>query len=144
MNYSFALKTTMGVLIRALLLSPFVLGFFYTGEHANSIDNVATFILVLLGLASVLYLVVMTLIPPEYAIKTDIKVLEFNMWMPQIVAVTAMGVVALGLCIALASSAMYISAVVLFFYALSHFLWPKYTKRIDLASKDHMIQSLKN
>jgi hypothetical protein len=141
---NFALRTILGVLIRLLLLSPFIAGFFYVGEYSNAIDNVATFVLVILGLASVLYLVVMTIIPPEYAIKTDIKVLEFNMWVPQIVAVITMGVVTLGLAVALASQSFYISAVVLFFYALSHFLWPKYAKKIDDASKMHMIEALKS
>jgi hypothetical protein len=81
-------------------------------------------------------------VPPEYAIKTDISVLEFNMWLPQIIAVHTMGVVALVLCIALASQAMYVSAPILFLYSLSNFLWPRYAKRIDLASKEHMVSKL--
>ena len=139
----FALKTTIGFLVRAILLAPFVIGLFYAGEYTSYVNNVSTFLLVILGLASLLYLVVSTIIPAEYAIKTDIKVLEYNMWLPQVIMVNVMGVVALVLCMAMASQAMYVSAVILFFYALAHFLWPRYIKRIDAASKNHMMETLK-
>jgi hypothetical protein len=142
MNTKFALKTTAGALVRAIVLAPFVGVLLYTGEYATFVDNIATFMLVVLALGSALYLIIMTLVPPEYAIKTDISVLEFNMWLPQIIAVHTMGVVALVLCIALASQAMYVSAAILFLYSLSNFLWPRYAKRIDLESKEHMVSKL--
>ena len=141
---NFAFKTTVGLLVRALVLSPFIIGFFYTGEYANIVENISTFMLVILAVASVLYLVVMMLIPPEYAIKTEISVLEFNMWLPQIIAVTVAGIATLGVCIAFASSASYLSATILFLYGISMLLWPRYAKRIDAASKQHMMTQLQN
>ena len=144
MLQNFGFKVSLGVLARLMVLSPFVVGLFYTGKYANYVDNLNTFMLVVLGVASVLYLVVMMLIPPEYAIKTEISVLEFNMWRPQVVAVNVMGVVTLGVCIALASAAMYVSATIIFLYGISMLLWPRYARRIDAASKDHMMQQLAN
>lgn len=139
---TFALKTALGVLARALVLAPFAGVLYYTGEYANYVQNTATFVLVVLGIATVLYLVVMGLIPPEYAIKTELTVLEFNMWLPQIIAVYVMGCVSLVMCILVASQAMYVTAVVLFLYGISNFLWPRYVKRIDNASKEHMVTTL--
>lgn len=138
----FALRTAVGVMARALVLVPFVGLLFYTGEYANYVENTATFMTVILSIASVLYLVVMGLIPPEYAIKTELTVLEFNMWLPQVIAVYVMGLAALVLSIMLASQAMYVTAAVLFLYGISNFLWPRYVKRIDNASKEHMVTQL--
>ena len=132
----------MGFLIRLLLILPLLAVLVYSGEHYNTVDNVAIFMLILLSAFSTLYLVVMTLIPAEYAIKTDIKIIEFNMWMPQIVAVYITATAALALCFASASYAFYPTAVILFLYATSTYMWPRYITRIDIASKDHMIKKL--
>jgi hypothetical protein len=139
---NFALKTTLGLLVRLLLISPLAIALVYTGQHLDMVDNVGVFVLVLLTAFSLLYLIVMTIIPAEYAIKTDIKVLEFNLWMPQIVSVYVTATAALALSITLAAFAFYISAVILFLYSLSSYMWPKYIKKIDMASKDHMIAQL--
>ena len=72
---NFALKTALGLLVRLLLISPLAIALVYTGQHLEMVENVGIFVLVLLSAFSLLYLAVMTLIPAEYAIKTDISVL---------------------------------------------------------------------
>jgi len=138
----FALLTTLGFSVRLLLIAPIVALLVYTGEHLGMIDNISTFILILLAAFSVVYLAVMTLIPAEYAIRTDIKIIEYNMWLPQIISVYATATIALGLAVVTAAFGLYPTAMILFLYAASTYMWPRYIKRIDIASKDHMIKKL--
>lgn len=138
----FIIRAALGFICRILIVAPFALLLFNMGEYAEVNDNLSIFIAIVLGAATILYLAIMTFVPAEYAIKTSINIIEFHMWTPQIVAVILSATIILGLSIAVATSAMYYSAIVLLLYAISLYMWPKYIKRIDIASKDHMLKSL--
>jgi len=140
----FTIKAVIGFIARLLLVSPFALLLVDIGEYATINSNISVFVLIILGAASVLYLGIMTFVPAEYAIKTSINIIEFHMWTPQIVAVIASATVIMGLAFVTAALAFYPSATVLFLYSLSLYMWPRYIKKIDVASKEHMIASLKS
>ena len=141
---NFTLRATLGFIVRLLLITPFALLLVDMGEYANINSNISVFIAVVLGIATVLYLAIMTFVPAEYAVRTNINILEFHMWKPQALAVIISAVVVAVLSITLAASAMYYSGFVMLLYAVSLGVWPKYIKRIDVASKEHMIANLQN
>jgi len=141
---NFALKTAIGFTVRLLLIVPFALLLINMGEYSTINNNLSVFVAIVVGIASVLYLGIMIFVPAEYAIKTNIDVIEFQMYKPQIVAVFLSAAAALTLAITMAGVAFYYSAIVLLLYALSLYMWPKYIKKIDAASKDHMISTLKS
>ncbi len=140
----FTIKAVIGFITRLILISPFALLMVNMGEYATINNNISVFVLIILGAATVLYLGIMTFVPAEYAIKTSIDIIEFHMWTPQIVAVIASATVTIGLALTMAAFAFYTTAVILFLYSLSLYMWPKYIKRIDIASKDHMLATLKS
>lgn len=141
---NFALKTALGFLVRLLLIVPFALLLINMGEYSTINNNISVFVAIVVGIASVLYLGIMIFVPAEYAIKTNIEVIEFQMYKPQIVTIFASATIALALAIAMAVFAFYYTAIVLLVYSMSLYIWPKYIKKIDIASKDHMIESLKS
>lgn len=141
---TFTFKTICGFIARILPIVPFALLLVNLGEFTTINDNITLFAMIILGAATLLYLVIMIFVPAEYAIKTDIDVIEFHMWTPQIVSVLLSATIILGLSITMATIHFYPSAIVLFFYSASLCMWPKYIKRIDIASKDHMIAALKS
>ena len=141
---NFALKTALGFLVRLLLIVPFALLLINMGEYSTINNNISVFVAIVVGIASVLYLGIMIFVPAEYAIKTNIDVIEFQMYTPQIVTIFASATITLALAIAMAVFAFYYTAIVLLVYSLSLYLWPQYIKKIDVASKDHMIESLKS
>lgn len=141
---NFTVKTIIGFIARLILVSPFALLMVNLGEYATINNNISIFVLIILGAATVLYLGIMTFVPAEYAIKTSIHIIEFHMWTPQIVAVFVSATVTLALALVTAAFAFYTTAVILFLYSLSLYMWPKYIKRIDFASKEHMLATLKS
>jgi hypothetical protein len=84
----------------------------------------------------------MAVVPAQYAFKTDIKVIEFNLWKPQIVLVYVSATLTFALAIAYAGSTFYVSAIVLLLYSTATYAWPHYVRRIDAASKEHMMNQL--
>lgn len=140
----FTIMTILGFIGRLILVSPFALLMVNLGEYASINNNISVFVLIILGAATVLYLGIMTFVPAEYAIKTSINIIEFHMWKPQIVAVLLSATVTLGLALVTAAFGFYTTSVILFLYSLSLYMWPKYIKRIDTASKDHMLETLKS
>jgi len=140
----FTIKAVIGFIARLILVSPFALLMVNMGEYAAINNNISVFVLIILGAATVLYLGIMTFVPAEYAIKTSINIIEFHMWTPQIVAVIVSATVTMGLALVTAAFAFYTTAIVLFLYAVSLYMWPRYIKRIDAASKDHMLETLKS
>lgn len=141
---NFTLKTIIGFIARLIIVLPFALLLVNLGEYSSINNNISVFVLIILGAATVLYLGIMTFVPAEYAIKTSIHIIEFHMWKPQIVSVFVSATVTLGLALVTAAFAFYTTAVILFLYALSLYMWPKYIKKIDGASKEHMLATLKS
>lgn len=132
-----------GIMFRVTLAVPAVLMVLYSSsEYHSLITNVAIFSTIVMSMHGIFLLVVSTLIPPVYAIKTDVSVLEFNMWLPQKLAIYfSAGLVFAGAFL-VASQALYWYASVMFLYGIAYLVWPNYVKRIDLASKDDLINKL--
>ena len=141
---NFTVKATLGLFIRALILLPIFLSASYTGPFHYEISNISFLSLIILSVLSVLYILVITLVPAEYAIKTDIKVIEYNMSDIQVYGIKFTSFLAAILTVYLYSQAMYWQGVIVFLYAISLYMWPSYIKRIDIASKNHIFESLKN
>jgi len=141
MNFTF--RALLGFFARALLVTPFVLLMVNIGEHAQINDNISVFVAIVLLIATVLYLAVMIFVPAEYAIKTNVSVIEFHMCKLQTWCVIGSAVLISALSVWLATAALYYSAVILLLYAISLYMWPKYIKKVDNASKDFMMQSLR-
>jgi len=97
-----------------------------------------------LSVLSVLYILVITLVPAEYAIKTDIKVIEYNMSNIQVYGIKFTSFLASILTVYLYSQAMYWQGAIVLLYSVALYLWPSYIERIDLASKNHIFESLKS
>lgn len=141
---NFTLKTIFSFIVRLIFVAPFALLLVNMGSYTEINDNITLFIMIILGAATILYLTIMTFVPAEYAIKTDIKVIEFHLWTPQIIAIILSATLVMGLSITMAAIHLYPSAVILFLYSVALYMWPKYVKKIDNASKDHMITTLKS
>jgi hypothetical protein len=140
---NFPLRAAIGFVVRLLIVTPFVLLLANMGEYSTINNNISVFLAVILGACTLLYLGIMTFVPAEYAIKTGVSIIEFHMWKPQIVMVLLSAVIVMAATVAMASFAFYWTAGVLFLYSLSMFMWPKYITRIDAASKDHMLSTLR-
>lgn len=140
----FIFRTVLGFFARLIIAVPFALLLVNTGTYAEMNDFITLFVIFILGAATLLYLSIMTFVPAEYAIKTDIEVIEFHMWTPQIIAIITTATIIMGLSMAMVGIHFYPSAIVLFLYSVSLYMWPKYIKRIDIASKDHMLETLKS
>lgn len=134
---TFTGKSILGFALRMALVAPIIwmlLGFDDKGASA--------FVIVVIVAHSVMLLLCTTLIPAEYAIKTDLKVLEFNRWKPQMIAIYAFGAICFAMTYFLAIEAMYWYAGILFAYGLANTTWPRYVEKIDHASKMSMIEKL--
>ena len=140
---NFPLRAAIGFIVRLLIVAPFALLLIDIGDYATINQNISIFLAVILGAATLLYLGIMTFVPAEYAIKTGVSVIEFHMWKPQMVMVIMTAIVVMAATLVLAAFAFYWAAFVLFLYSISMFLWPKYIARIDVASKEHMLTTLR-
>jgi hypothetical protein len=142
---NFNLRLTIGLFCRALLITPFVIAILTAyGEmtEIQHLDNISVFLMIVLTVSTIVYLAIMTFIPAPYAIKTAISVIEFHSYKPQIVAIFLSASLMTILSLGLASVAFYWSAALFLAYALSLYMWPQFIARIDIASKEHMINSL--
>lgn len=141
---NFTFRALLGFVARALLVTPFALLMVNMGEYAEINSNLSVFIAIVLTIATLLYMAVMIFVPAEYAIKTNVTVIEFHMTALQTWAVLGSAVLILGLSVGLAVvTASYFFATVLLLYAVSLYMWPKYIKKVDDASKEFMMQSLR-
>ena len=137
------LKAILGFVLRLLLAVPIILLLTKSSLFdPTTITNMVFFSVILMGIHSVLLLSISTLVPATYAIKTDISVLEFNLWWAQRSLTYISAGVLFVLSFLLSGLAMYWFAGILFVYALSYTVWPYYIKRIDLASKQDLIDKL--
>jgi len=141
---NFTLRAALGFIVRLLIVVPFALLMVNMGDYTTINNNISVFILIILGAATLLYLGIMVCVPAEYAIKTSIGIIEFHMFLPQVIGILLSATIILGLAFIMASVAFYWSAGILLLYAFSLYMWPKYIKRIDSASKDHMLDSLRS
>lgn len=139
---NFTFRALLGFFARAVLVTPFALLMVDMGKYAEINDNIAIFIAIVLGIATLLYLAVMIFVPAEYAIKTNVDVIEFHMCPIQKACVIGSSVVMVALSICMATAAFYWSGLVLLTYAVSLYMWPMYIKKVDGASKDFMMQQL--
>ena len=140
---NFTLRSILGTIARMILLVPFVLLMFDIGEYNTINDNISVFLLIILGTGTVLFMGIMAFIPAEYAIRTNIDIIEFHMWTPQVVLLYISGVITIGVAMALAGFAFYTSAAFLTLYAVALYMWPKYMQKVDEASKAHMLSTLR-
>lgn len=138
-----SLRTLVGLCGRVLIIAPILAILWYDGVHLNTIDNIANFAIFIVGGHAIMLLICTTLIPAEYAIKTELTVLEFNMWRPQVVALYGFSLLCFAGTFLLAGQEMYWFAGVIFTYGIAHLTWPRYVEKIDNASKLDMIEKLK-
>jgi len=133
----FTAKTALGFALRMAIIGPIL--YMLAGYDDK---GVSAFVIILIVAHTVMLLLCTTLIPAEYAIKTDIAVLEFNMWKPQAIAIYAFGLICCGTSYFLVAADMYWYAGILFTYGLGNVAWPRYVSKIDMASKLSMIDKL--
>jgi len=139
---NFTFRALLGFFARAILVTPFALLVVNMGKYSEWNDNIAIFVAIVLGIATLLYLAVMVFVPAEYAIKTNVDVIAFHMSPIQKACCLGSSIIMLCLSVWMATMAFYWSAIVLLLYAISLFMWPKYIKKVDNASKDFMMQQL--
>ena len=141
---NFTFRALLGFFARALLVTPFALLMINMGGYTEINSNISVFVAIVLAIATLLYLAVMVFVPAEYAIKTNVTVIEFHMCRLQTWCVIGSGVLITLLSISVATAGSYYFATVLLLYAVSLYMWPKYIKKVDDASKDFMMQSLRS
>ena len=151
----YALKTIMGLTARCLFVAPMLFAgdLIFNGselitsvfgtEPAITSGAVVSFAIWAIAVHAAMLLICTTLIPAEYAIKTNLDVLEFNKSSFQVTAIYGFAIGCVVLAYIMAGGGFYWSAGILVAYGIANITWPRYVHKIDDASKADMIDKLK-
>jgi hypothetical protein len=132
-------KAIILLISRLIVFSPFAVLIYYTNDWAT---NIAVFFAILLTAITAVYLTIELFIPAEYAIKTEISVIEHTQSAPYTVCLWVTVVIAGILSLAMIGQGMFWYGSLFALFALSQAMWPNYITKIDHVSKAAMMDQL--
>ena len=129
---------------RALVLGVIAISMFKFDVGVNEmLNNVSIGAICLLGFVTVVFFLITQFVGVVHAVQTPPKEIEY--FMSREFRITTWILIALGIIVTIltAAFASYVTSLVVLLYTLSMSRWNSYVDKVDVASKEEMMKSLR-